>query len=270
MILSLGITDIKVNRLQQIFKLAITGKFDRLLENKVKEWQSANGLKADGKVGQFTWNKLVNGIDLAKLKGSIPDYVFSQIIDICGTQQLDSPLRLAHFLSQCAHESGNFSQVFENLNYSADGLAITFKSDFDLNKNKVLEATELLKTRQLARKPEAIANFVYANQNGNGNELSGDGWKFRGRGYIQLTGRANYEKFSKYIGEDCTIDPDLVATQYPLASAKFFFDNNKLWSICDLGSDSQVVVRLTKRINGGTNGLADRIQKFTYFWTLLK
>lgn len=270
MILSLGITDIKVNRLQQIFKLSITGKFDSQLENKVKEWQSTNGLKADGIVGPFTWNKLVNGINLTKLKGSVPDYVFSQITELTSDTQLNSSIRLAHFLAQCSHESGNFSVVFENLNYSADGLAITFKSDFDLNKNKVLEATELLKTKQLSRKPESIANFVYANQNGNGSESSGDGWAFRGRGYIQLTGRANYLKFSKFIGVDCVVNPDLVATQYPLASAQFFFDSNKLWDICDLGSDSQVVVRLTRRINGGTNGLADRLQKFNYFWNLLK
>lgn len=269
MILSLGSTGNKVHQLQTIFKLTTTEKFDRALETKVKEWQAKNGLVSDGIVGPFTWNKLVNGVDLSKLKGSIPDYVFSQIVELTTTSQVNSKIRLAHFLSQCAHESGNFSVVFENLNYSADGLAITFKSDFDLNRNKILEATELLKTRQLARKPEAIANFVYANQNGNGSELSGDGWTFRGRGYIQLTGRANYLKFSKFIDDDCVQDPDLVATKYPLASAAFFFTSNNLWDICDLGSDSQVVVRLTRRINGGQNGLADRLQKFNYFWKVL-
>jgi putative chitinase len=104
----------------------------------------------------------------------------------------------------------------------------------------------------------------------NGNEASKDGWKFRGRGYIQLTGKANYTGFTKFIGEDCVANPDLVATKYPLASAAFFFDSNKLWSICDLGASDDVVTKVTKRVNGGTIGLADRIKHFKEYYSLLK
>ena len=105
---------------------------------------------------------------------------------------------------------------------------------------------------------------------GNGNEASGEGWKFRGRGYIQLTGKGNYSKFTQFIGEDCVANPDLVATKYPLASAAFFFDINKLWSLCDKGTTDTDVAAVTKRVNGGTNGLSDRIKHFKEFYNLLK
>ena len=103
-----------------------------------------------------------------------------------------------------------------------------------------------------------------------GNINPGDGVKFKGRGYIQCTGRANYEKFSKFVNEDCVSNPDLVATKYPMLSAAWFFDKNKLWSICDLGSTDEVVTKVTKRVNGGTNGLSDRQEKFDKIWNVLK
>lgn len=172
---------------------------------------------------------------------------------------ITNPLRMAHFLSQCSHESANFTAVRENLNYSAKALMSTFKKYFP--------------TMELAlayeRKPEKIGNKVYANRMGNGDEASGDGFKFRGRGYIQLTGKVNYKAFSDFIGEDCVANPDLVATKYPLASAAFFFNNNKLWTICDKGATSDVVVSVTKRVNGGTNGLAERQSNFDLYHTLL-
>jgi putative chitinase len=105
---------------------------------------------------------------------------------------------------------------------------------------------------------------------GNGDEASKDGFKFRGRGYIQLTGKDNYKNFAKFIGEDTIENPDLVATKYPLASAAFFFDSNKLWSICDKGSDDITVTAVTKRVNGGTIGLPDRIKHFKEYYNLLK
>jgi putative chitinase len=116
--------------------------------------------------------------------------------------------------------------------------------------------------------PEKIANLVYANRMGNGNELTGDGFRFRGRGYIQLTGKNNYRNFSDYIEEDCIANPDLVATKYPLDSALWFFDKNKLWQLCD-NKTPEAVTLLTRRINGGTNGLADRQAKFKTFINLL-
>jgi putative chitinase len=172
---------------------------------------------------------------------------------------ITNPLRMAHFLSQCSHESANFTAVRENLNYSAKALMSTFKKYFP--------------TMELAlayeRKPEKIGNKVYANRMGNGDEISGDGFKFRGRGYIQLTGKVNYKAFSDFIGEDCVANPDLVATKYPLASAAFFFNNNNLWTICDKGATSDVVVLVTKRVNGGTNGLEERQSNFDLYHNLL-
>ena len=104
----------------------------------------------------------------------------------------------------------------------------------------------------------------------NGDTASGDGWKFRGRGYIQLTGRSNYTKFDKMVTESILDNPDLVATKYPLMSAAFFFDSNGLWSICDKGADDATVTAVTKRVNGGTIGLADRIKHFKEYYALLK
>ena len=105
---------------------------------------------------------------------------------------------------------------------------------------------------------------------GNGDETTKEGFKFRGRGYIQLTGKDNYTRFAQFIGEDTVSNPDLVATKYPLASAAFFFDSNKLWAICDKGSDDATVTAVTKRVNGGTIGLADRIKHFKEYFGLLK
>ena len=168
-------------------------------------------------------------------------------------------LRLSHFLSQCAHESGNFKFLTENLNYSGDGLLKIFPKYF---KDKATADA-------YARKPEKIGSRVYANRMGNGDEASGDGFKFRGRGYIQLTGKDNYKQFGAFVGEDLVANPDLVATKYPLTSAAFFFDKNKLWDICDKGDTPEVVTLVTKRVNGGTHGLEDRLSKFNTFNTLL-
>jgi len=172
---------------------------------------------------------------------------------------INTPLRLAHFLAQCSHESGNFSLVNENMNYSAKGLMSVFSKYFP---NEAL-------AKQYERQPQKIGNRVYANRMGNGDEASGDGYKFHGRGYIQLTGKDNYKAFSDFIGEDCVANPDLVATKYPLTSAGFFFNKNKLWDICDKGDTSEIVTLVTKRVNGGTIGLADRIDKFKTFITLI-
>lgn len=185
----------------------------------------------------------------------LPAQVITELPTVIEKFDIKNPLRLAHFLSQCAHESGNFKFLRENLNYSADGLLKIFPKYF---KDK---ASAL----QYERKPEKIANRVYASRMGNGDEASGDGWRFAGKGYIQLTGRNNYTDFSKFIGEDCVANPELVATKYPLCSAAFFFHSNKLWSICDRGATKEIVIALTRRVNGGTHGLDDRIAKFEKF-----
>lgn len=161
-------------------------------------------------------------------------------------------LRATHFFAQTGHETGNFAVYTENLNYSAKGLRSTFPKYFP---------TDAL-AAQYERKPEKIANKVYADRMGNGPESSGDGWKYRGRGALQLTGKSNYQAFADYMKRpDIMTNPDIVATELAFESAMFFFERNKLWSICDKGTSDSVITELTKRINGGTNGLDDRIAK---------
>ena len=171
-----------------------------------------------------------------------------------------TPVRAAHFFAQTSHETGGFKAFSENLNYSAQGLQGIFGKYFPGN----LEES-------YARNPEKIANRVYADRMGNGNEASGDGWKFRGRGALQLTGKANYEAFAKFLGNtEVLTDPDTVATKYSFESAMFFFEKNKLWSICDKGINDAAILELTKRINGGTHGLADREEKTLKYYGYLK
>jgi putative chitinase len=278
MILKVGSEGADVKKLQEKLGVESIGKFGPKTEAAVKAWQKANGLKDDGIVGDATWSKLfgedkpksevikedvviapVGSLNIEKLKGHIPEAVLVQIPETAKKFNITNNLRLAHFLAQCGHESGNFKAVSENLNYSADGLKKIFGKYFPGNLNE-----------SYARQPEKIAARVYASRMGNGDEASKEGFKFRGRGYIQLTGKNNYTNFSKFIGEDCVANPDLVATKYPLASAAFFFDSNKLWAICDRGADDATVTAVTKRVNGGTIGLPDRIKHFKEYYNLLK
>jgi putative chitinase len=198
-------------------------------------------------------------MNLQKLKGHIPDKVIEQIPAVMEKFQINTPLRLAHFLAQCGHESGGFRLTKENLNYSAKGLMGIFKKYFP---------TEAL-AKQYERKPEKIANKVYGGRMGNGPEASGEGAKFCGRGYIQLTGKDNYTAFGKSINEDMTANPQAVADKYALLSAAWFFNKNGLHKIADGGATDAVVTSITKRVNGGTIGLADRIKHFKEYHALL-
>jgi putative chitinase len=168
-----------------------------------------------------------------------------------------TPARAAHFFGQTAHETGGFKAFSENLNYGAKGLRGIFGKYFKTD-------AEALKYE---RKPEAIANRVYASRMGNGAESSGDGWKYRGRGALQLTGKSNYEAFAKYCNRpDVMTNPDLVATELAFESAMFFFERNKLWAICDQGVTDATILSISKKVNGGTHGLEDRKAKTkTYF-----
>jgi len=171
-----------------------------------------------------------------------------------------TPVRAAHFFAQTAHETGGFKAFSENLNYSAQGLQGIFGKYFP----GTLEES-------YARQPEKIANRVYASRMGNGDEASGDGWKYRGRGALQLTGKANYQAFAEYLKKpEVLTTPDLVATTYAFESAMFFFDKNKLWSICDQGVNDAAILALTKRINGGTHGLDDRNAKTKKYYEYVK
>lgn len=265
MLLKVGSKGEDVKKLQTKLNTIVDGDFGVGTEKLVKEWQTKNGLTSDGIIGDETWKKMFSGevikeiFKLENLKGHVPDSVIAQIPDTAKKFNITTPLRLAHFLSQCGHESGGFKAVSENVNYSSDGLKKIFPKYFPGNLSE-----------SYARNPEKIASKVYGGRMGNGDESTKEGFKFRGRGYIQLTGKDNYKNFSKFIGEDTVTNPDLVATKYPLASAAFFFDSNKLWSICDKGADDDTVTAVTKRVNGGTIGLPDRIKHFKEFYNLLK
>jgi len=279
MLLKLGSEGEDVKKLQIKLGVDPIGKFGPKTEAAVKAWQSSNGLTADGIVGSGTWSKMfsegtvsaptiitepapvpsVGGLKLEKLKGHIPDVVIAQIPDTAAKFQINTPLRLAHFLAQCGHESGGFRATQENLNYSAKGLMGIFKKYFP---------TQSL-AEQYQRNPQKIASKVYGGRMGNGPESTGEGFKFRGRGYIQLTGKDNYTAFGKSINEDMTTNPDKVASDYALLSAAWFFNKNGLHKMADEGATDMVVTKITKRVNGGTIGLADRIKHFKEYYHLL-
>jgi len=286
MLLKRGDNNEQVKQLQTKLGLEPIGNFGPKTEEAVKAYQLKNGLTADGIVGNGTWNKImgitevsapvaptaiatptptatpvvsVGGLKLDTLKGHIPDSVIAMIPEVASKFEINTPLRLAHFLAQCGHESGGFKLTQENLNYSAKGLNGIFKKYFPTLDSAV----------PYERKPEKIANKVYGGRMGNGTEASGDGWKFHGRGFIQLTGKDNYTAFTKSIGEDCVNNPDLVASKYALASAAWFFNKNGLHKMADGGANDATVTSITKRVNGGTIGLPDRIAHFNEYYKLL-
>ena len=270
MLLKKGSKGDEVKQLQSKLGLNADGDFGLKTEDAVKAYQLKNGLTPDGIVGPNTWQKImgegvvvtpqvapqVGGLNLSKLKGHIPDSVISQIPETASKFKIDTPLKLAHFLAQCGHESGGFKVVNENLNYSADGLKKIFPKYFPGNLSE-----------SYARNPEKIAAKVYGGRMGNGTEETKEGWKFRGRGYIQLTGKNNYTEFGKAINEDVISNPDVVATKYPLLSAAWFFSKNCLNKCVD-ASDA-TVTSVTKCVNGGTIGLPDRLKHFKEYYKLL-
>lgn len=189
-------------------------------------------------------------IDIAPLREILPSQVYAQLGGVASVFQLTNIRRMAHFLSQCSHESQGFTRTEENLNYSAERLLQIFPKYF---RDKDPAA--------YARNPERIANLVYGNRLGNGDEASGDGFRFRGRGYIQLTGKQNYELFDDYVSEDIVENPGLVATQYPLLSAGFYWH----WRTMNNLADKECVECITKAVNGGTNGLEERKKLYDRF-----
>lgn len=198
-------------------------------------------------------------MEIKSLETKIPASVLDEIPSVINKFEINTPLRLSHFLAQCAHESGNFRFTQENLMYSAEGLMKVFKKYFP---NDIL-------AKQYQKKPNAIANRVYANRMGNGDENSNEGSKFKGRGYIQLTGKTNYSAFDKSIDENILENPDIVATKYPLLSAAWFWNSRSLNADADNGSSEDVVRAITKKVNGGQHGILDRISKFNTFYNIL-
>lgn len=195
----------------------------------------------------------------SNLEKAIPTKVYQDLFSIVTEYKINTPSRLAHFLAQCAHESANFSRVEENLNYSAKRLMVVFKKYF---------LTEEL-ALQYERSPKAIASRVYANRMGNGSEETSDGWTYRGRGYIQLTGKDNYKLFDGVVNDNITDNPDLVANKYSLVSAAWFWNNKKLNDAADQGITENEVALITKKVNGGFIGLEDRTKLFHKFYNLL-
>ena len=199
-----------------------------------------------------------------KLLGVIPNPVINELDIIFDKYKINTILRISHFLAQCAHESGNFSVKQENLNYSAKRLQEVFGKYFTTHAKALL----------YERKAVKIASLVYGNRMGNGDEQSVEGYKYRGRGYVQLTGKNNYLLFDKSLNEsglevDIMGNPDLVATTYPLISAAWFFNKNNLNEIADLGGTKEIITRVTKKVNGGTHGLDSRISYFNKFYKKL-
>lgn len=272
MLLKEGSKGDDVKKLQKKLGLTEDGSFGSKTTDAVKSFQTKNGLTPDGIVGPKTWETImgkdviidtphvapqVGGLKLDKLKGHIPESVIAQIPDTAAKFKIDTPLKLAHFLAQCGHESGGFKVVNENLNYSADGLKKIFPKYFPGNLSE-----------SYARNPEKIAAKVYGGRMGNGGEETKEGWKFRGRGFIQLTGKNNYTEFGKAINEDVISNPDLVATKFPLLSAAWFFSKNCLHKCID--ESDATVTSVTKCVNGGTIGLSDRLKHFKEYYNLLK
>lgn len=201
-------------------------------KNPIKRFQKKYGLIADGILGRNTARAMQRAWDLGTLEA-------------------------AHFLGQTSHETLNFTRTEENLNYSYERLLQVFK----------LSNEEKQFAKSLIGHPEKIANFIYANKNGN--EEADDGWNFRGRGSIMLTGRSNYERFAQKKHTLCILEtPEIVGDRYFLDAGLFFFNENNLWDLCcDL--ENETIKKLTREINGGYNGLQNRIKKTKYYWQLL-
>ena len=181
------------------------------------------------------------------------DEWYSNLINILPEYDIDTPKRVAAFMAQCGHESGGFTLMQENLNYSAKGLVGTFKKYFPTEAH----------AKPYERKPEMIANRVYANRMGNGDEASGEGWYFRGRGIVQITGKNNYTKCSQSLFESNVLveNPDLLLeSEYAIHSACWFWSAARLNELADI-SDMKT---MTKRINGGYIGLEDRIHHYNH------
>lgn len=198
------------------------------MSEQLKIFQAKGGIPADGVWGPQTFRAGMTHFGLSKV-------------------------RAVHFFANTAHETGNFMVFSENLNYSADGLVRTWPGRFGPGKAD---------PNAYAHKPEAIANLVYANRMGNGNEASGDGWKYRGRGAIQTTGMAAYQQLADALGRpDVVTNPDIVGAELAFESAKVFFDKNGIWALCDRGLDTNNIRAVRKVLNGGYIGVDDVIAR---------
>ena len=258
----IGSIGFEVIEIQKIVGVKPDGSYGAMTKMAVIAWQKTHNLPSTGVVDYATWALMfpklqtINSIKLSdRLMGVLPSATVIKLNYVMALYPINNRNRLIHFLAQCAHESENFKCCEENLNYSAENLLVVFHNYFhDINKAKEFEF-----------QPEKIANHVYANRNGNGGEASGDGYRFRGRGDIQTTGRYNYSLLKDELGVDFITYPDKLAGDYSLLSAAFYFHKNNMWKLCDKGVSYNDIVAVTKLINPGVVGLKDRIEKTDYY-----
>ena len=185
----------------------------------------------------------------------IPQTIKDQIPLVINRFKIDNPLRLAHFLSQCAHESMGFRATNENLSYTSDKIMEVFPRYF-----------RTISCKGYVHNAELLGNRVYADRMGNGNELSGDGFKYRGRGFIQMTGKNNYAQFDKFVDDDILGNPNLVALKYPLLSAGYWWDVNNM----NKWSEKETPTQIRKRVNAGTIGVEITMELFYEYYEILK
>lgn len=198
----------------------------------IKKWQAKNGLVPDGDIGKKTLLKMKEVFKIPTIEA------------------------VAHFAGNTDHETGGFIRFEENLNYDSKGLLKTFSKYFKT----------LADANNSARRPQRIANIVYGGRMGNDN--INDGWKFRGRGALQTTGKNNYSRLGEFLGIDLISNPDLVATTYAFESAIFYFVDNNLWQMCSTVNDASIR-KVRKAVNGGSIGLDDVNKKVKHYYSLL-
>jgi putative chitinase len=207
----------------------------------------------------------VHHIVAAGVKRATAEKWADAVANACAEFSISTPQRIAGFLSQCAHESGGFERLQENLNYSADGMAGIWPKRFAVlgPDGKPVKKDGKNQPNKFAlalhRKPEMIANVVYSNRMGNGPTESGEGWKYRGRGLKQLTGKDNHRACSAGLGVDLVSNPDLLLEPvYAARSAAWFWSTNK----CNAFADAEDIEGLTRKINGGLIGIDDRKKRY--------
>jgi len=279
MLLKKGSTGDDVKKLQEKLGLGADGTFGSGTEAAVKKWQSDNGLTADGIVGEGTWSKMFGSVvtetapivtggslDLNKLKGKVPDSIFTILPEAFEKYSINTPLRASHFLGQIAHESGDFTIKTESMNYSTPSRIVDiWPSRFNLDgSGNKKNANGFIKNQEL------LAEAVYGGRMGN--NVAGDGFRFRGGGFLQLTGKEAYQGYAKYLNKTVGETADLLRSdnKYALDAACWeYVVNMKLNPVADLGLTEEIIVRITKKINGGTIGLDDRRTKVKRFYSIL-
>lgn len=279
MILKKGSTGEDVKKLQTKLGLTSDGLFGPGTETAVKKWQLDNGLTSDGIVGDGTWEKMfgstvtesapiVSGgpLDLNKLKGKIPQSIFDILPEAFGKYNINTPLRASHFLGQIAHESGDFTIKTESMNYSTPSRIVDiWPSRFNLDgSGSKKDANKYIKNQEL------LAEAVYGGRMGNND--AGDGFRFRGGGFLQLTGKEAYQGYAKYLGKTVGETADLLRSEnkYAMDAACWeYVVNMKLNTVADQGMNDDVIKVISKKINGGYIGLDDRKLKCKKYYSIL-